>query len=136
MSDDYIPGSPEDYYLELTDQDGTIRYSGVRAKIRFLAELHDQVIKNTTNSEGNAYTASLDFNDKLAEFIRSAPVEAQVVFYDVFTQEVQAITSKTNDETAKLIGEADKTEATASAIGQWIGAAVLLVFFLVVVFNI
>lgn len=136
MTDDFIPGSPEDYYLEFTNQDGTAHYSAVRAKIRFLAELHDQVIKNAVSSEGNAYTASLDFNDKLSEFIRSAPVEAQAVFYDVFTQEVQAITSKTNDETAKLISEADKTEATANAVGQWIGAAVLLAFFLVIVFNI
>lgn len=136
MADDYIPGSPEDYFLELNNPDGTMRYSGVRVKIRFIAELQNQVIKNAISSEGNAYTASLDFSDKLSEFMRSAPEEAQVAFYEVYNQELQAIASKTNDEAAKLLGQAEENEATTNAIGQWIGAAVLLVFFLVVMFNI
>ncbi|MFS7253448.1 hypothetical protein AB6869_23815 [Rahnella rivi] len=130
-----IPGSPEDYYVALTKQDGTVYYSGVRAKIRDIVKLHNTEIKRVIAIGENPHTASLDFIDVINDFISASPIEAQAAFYEVFNQEMNAATSKTVDDTNKILAETAQKEASAQSVGAWIGAGVIFVLMLLFLFS-
>ncbi len=124
-----IPGSPKDYYVALKNDIGIVEYSALRGKVRQLVEIYSECIKEVIASGGNPHTASLDMSDVLNDFMAKEPPEAQTAFYTMYSQEMDAATSTTLDNTNKLITETAKSEANLMQIGQWIGA---LVIFLVV----
>ncbi len=130
-----IPGNPSDYYVAIRDEHGIVKYSALRGKIRELVEIYNACIRDVINEGGNPHTANLDMNDVLEAFINKEPPEAQVAFYNMFTQEMDAATSTTIDKTNKLNEETAKNELNAMQLGQWIGAVVLFLIFLAFLMN-
>lgn len=101
MNEFSIQGRPEEYYVAASDDNGGVKYTAVRSKIRLLVESFSVHVNGVAASGGNPYTASLDLSDKIKDFISGEPAEAQLVFYDVYTLEMNAVTASTNDETKK-----------------------------------
>lgn len=132
MNEFIIPGSPKDYYVAIINNDGLTEYSALRGKIRELVEIYNAEIRSVIAAGENPHTANLDMNDALERFISKEPTEAQVAFYNVFSQEMNAATSQTIDNTNKINAEAAKSEFNAMQAGQWIGAIIL--FFVVLAF--
>lgn len=135
MSDFIIPGLPTDYYHELKEPDGMIRYLADRPMIRGYAQGLQEYHSSLMASGGDIYTSSLDESDKFNEFIRGEPLGAQAEIYNVLAQETEAIANKLNDQTAALYEKAAKTEANANYTGQIIGGIVLFFIVLAFLFN-
>ncbi|EPQ2425955.1 MULTISPECIES: hypothetical protein [Enterobacteriaceae] len=126
-----IPGSVQDYYTESENEAGEKIYLANRQRLRALVSLINQKTQEVIASGGNPHTASLDLNDQFNDFISTAPVLAQVSILDVFAQEMNASAMEMNDEANRLNRQAAKHEAAGFAIGQWVGAGILLIFLLV-----
>ncbi len=131
MKEFSIPGNPEDYYV-VSESNAGVKYDAARSQIRRLVEAYSSYIQYVASSGGNPHTASLDLSDKVKNFISNEPAEAQLAFYDVYTQEMNAATASTMDDTIKLNTEATKKQESAAMAGQWIGA--LIIFLLVLAF--
>lgn len=125
-----IPGSVDDYYSEKKSTDGSVIYAANRQRIRALVALRNKAMQDIIASGGNIHTASLDMNDQFDEFISTAPVMAQTAIYGVLAEELNAATAEINEITKGINQQIEKSEATGAAIGQWVGAGVLLIFFL------
>ncbi|GAB7401371.1 hypothetical protein OUHCRE2_48300 [Enterobacter asburiae] len=123
-----IPGAINDYFTVSGSEEKT--YKSNRSRIRALVEIRDQKIQQVIADGGNIHTASLDLQDQVSDFFSEAPVEAQVVLFETLAEEMLASASAINDETTKLNAQVASSEATGHAIGQWIGAGILLVFLL------
>lgn len=130
-----VPGHPEDYYKKEVNSDGSEKYSAVRPAIRSLVELRSKKTQEVIAGGGDAYTASLDMLDIINDFISHSPVDAQVAFYEVLTQETDAATASLNDKTAAIYEETAKKEASNLAIGQWIGGGILFVVIMLFLLN-
>lgn len=135
MSDFEIPGKPKDYYLELKESDGTLRYLADRKTIRIYAQELQSYQYNLAKSGGDIYTSSLDESDRFHEFIRSEPLDAQAEIYTILAQETNAIANKINDQTVAIIGQEAKKEAEANYIGQIIGGIVLFFILMAFILN-
>lgn len=131
MRDFSIPGKPEDYYV-VSESNTGVKYDANRSQVRKLVEAYSSYIQCIASSGGNPHTASLDLSDKVKNFISNEPEEAQLAFYDVYTQEMDAATASTMDDTIKINAEATKKNESAAMAGQWIGA--LIIFLLVLAF--
>lgn len=107
MRDFSIPGKPEDYYV-VSESNTGVNYYANRSQVRKLVEAYSSYIQCVASSGGNPHTASLDLSDKVKSFISNEPEEAQLAFYDVYTQEMDAATASTMDDTIKINAEATK----------------------------
>ena len=125
-----IPGSAEDYYKEVELPDGNISYTANRERIRAVVAIINKEIQYVIASGGNAHTASLDISDQFNEFISRAPVLAQIELSEKYAEEMHAAASDLNDKTDRVNREIVERENSAHAIGQWIGAGLLLIFIL------
>jgi len=126
-----IPGSVEDYYKEVELPDGNIRYTANRERIRAVVAIINKEIQDVISNGGNAHTASLDISDQFNEFISYAPSLAQIELSEKYAEEMQAAVNDLNDKTDRVNREIVEKENSVHAIGQWIGAGILLIFILV-----
>ncbi len=97
-----------------------------RAAVRALAEKHSDELRQIASSGGNPYQASLDHQDKIDEFISSMSEDEAIAFIDMYTEEIDACTQNTEDETTRILAETEANNYTAEAIGGFIGFAILL----------
>jgi len=103
-----------------------------RPSIRALAEKHSAELRDVAQSGGNVYQASLDQQDKITEFTSTLSEEDAINFLNTYSEELNACASKTNDETAVVLAEAESSNQAAAAIGAAIGfAALIFIFFMI-----
>ncbi|MEX1199682.1 MAG: hypothetical protein WEB02_02730 [Methylophaga sp.] len=96
-----------------------------RPSIRALAEKHSAELKDIAQSSGNVYQAALDQQDRVTEFSGTLSEEDAIKFLNMYSEELNACSSKTNDETAAVLAEVKSSNRAATAIGGIIGLAVL-----------
>lgn len=130
MKNFLIPGSPKDYYVAINNDDGIVKYSAQRGKVRQLIGIYGDCIKEVIAAGGNPHTAALDMSDTLNDFMSKEPIEAQTSFYNMYAQEMDAATSTTVDNTNKLNADTAKSENNMMKIGQWVGALIVFLVFL------
>lgn len=122
-----IPGTASDYVTEQGKDCLGKNYKANRAKIRDLVRIHGEAIRDVIADGSNVHTANLDFNDQIAAFIAELPVEAQSIFYDVLTEEINAQALSTKDKTNEINAKIAADAEFSNNVGLWIGAAILLV---------
>lgn len=132
MKDFSVPGNPSDYYVAASDDLAGVKYSAVRSQVRKLAEAYTLYINDVAASGGNPHTASLDLSDKVRAFMSNEPADAQLAFYDVYTQEMNAAAASTIDDTTKLNAEMADKQRSISMSAQWVVA--LLIFLVAMLF--
>jgi hypothetical protein len=76
-----------------------------RQAVRKLAEKHSSELQKVANAGGNHYQVSLDQNDKVMEYAQSLSSEDHIAFLNMYAEELNAITSKKNDNANKLIAQ-------------------------------
>jgi hypothetical protein len=97
-----------------------------RLSIRALAEKHSAELRDVAQSGGNVYQASLDQQDRITEFSSTLAEEDVIKFLNIYSEELEACSSKTNDETTALLAEAQSSNEAAAAFGGFIGLAILI----------
>lgn len=130
MSKFIVPGNPKDYYVTNKKEDGGDEFKALRDKIRELVGVYNSCIRNVISEGGDPYTANLDMNDVLNDFISSEPLGAQTEFFNIFAQEMSAATSATIDRTNKIHEENAKRELSIMQAGQWVGAIIIAIIVL------
>ncbi|KFB89017.1 hypothetical protein CR62_24370 [Serratia grimesii] len=125
-------GEPEDYVKEAASVDGVTQYVGNRPKIRQMVEERNKELMEVSSKGGNVHTWTLDFSDCFYLFLSSLNQDKQAAIITMYAEELTASASAMDDETNKIIAETEKVERTGAAIGQWVGAGVLLVFLLLI----
>lgn len=104
-----------------------------RPSIRSLAEKHSAELRYVAQSGGNVYQSSLDQQDRIAEFSRTLSEDDLAKFLTMYSEELNACSSKTDDETAAALAEAETSNRIATAIGSVLGFALIVVVVLMVV---
>jgi hypothetical protein len=103
-----------------------------RPTIRALAEKNSAELREVAQSGGNVYQVSLDQQDKITEFSNTLSEEDAIKFLNMYSEELNACSSKTNDETAAVLAEAESSNQAAAAIGGVIGfAALIFIIFMI-----
>jgi len=130
-----IPGVPRDYYVALTNDLGVVEYSALRGKIRKLVEIYQQYIQSVIERGGKPHTASLDVSDIIKEFFSKEPEEARLAFFEVYTQELEAATSASIDDTNKINVEIAQKESSNFMAAQWILALIIFLVAMVLILK-
>ncbi len=104
-----------------------------RQSVRALAEKNSAELFEIAKAGGNVYQRSLEQLDERDEFLATLSVDESIAFLTMYTEELNACTLKTEDDTnvmlAKMQAE-DKARATIGIIGL-----LLLLFVLFLVFK-
>lgn len=106
--------------------DKTIRLN--RQAVRKVAERHSQLIREAQERGDNSHQVGLDNLDAIGERISDKPIEVQTIFWDMFTEELNAITHHLEDQTGKLIADQEDMNRNAEGVGAVIGAIILFLF--------
>lgn len=105
-----------------------------RMAIRALAEKNSGELKAIASAGGNVYQKSLEHQDKINDYAATLTPEDAVAFMDMFSEELNACTQKTLDDTNVFLEKAQAANHSAETIGGFIGLVVLL-FVLFVIFK-
>lgn len=96
-----------------------------RATIRVLAEKNSAELLVVAKGGGNVYQKSLDQMDVVNEMAAAMTEDEAVLFLNMYSEELNACTQKTNDETNKILAEVATQNNTAEVVGGVIGALIL-----------
>lgn len=103
-----------------------------RMAIRALAEKNSAELKAIASAGGNVYQRSLEHQDEVNEYAATLTPEDAVAFLNMYTEELNACTQKTLDDTNVVLAKAQAENHTAEAVGGFIGLLVLLLFLFMV----
>ena len=101
-----------------------------RSQVRRLVEARQKVVQKLIDNGENPYQYNLNQSDKIDMHIASWSIEGQTKFYNLFAEEMSAMTATINDETDKLLVKTMQVEQIA-----WIVAIVIFLFILFVVIK-
>lgn len=101
-----------------------------RNDIRALVKARHELMVQTAKNGKTLYEASLDLQDQAEAFISTWSIEDQIAFNNLSAEETNALTSKINDDTSKVLIDA----ANDSMAFQWLiaGIAIIVIFVFVV----
>lgn len=130
-----ITGDPKDYYVAITYETGALEYRAQRIKIRQLVNSYGEFINKVIEFGDNPYTSSLDVSDKIKDFLRNEPLNAQLAFFDTYAQEINAATFTSIDKIQRINSETAKIERSISMSARWIVAVIVLIITTIFIFK-
>ncbi|WP_440061473.1 hypothetical protein ACTAB0_11485 [Pseudomonas syringae] len=104
-----------------------------RADIREYVRVNGEALLAFAQQGGNVYQLSLDQQDEMDALIANLSEEGKIRFLNLYTEEMNARTSKVNHETAELVSATAKSEVADSQIGSALAAIALLILFIIVI---
>jgi hypothetical protein len=96
-----------------------------RKTVRALAEANSLELRNIALAGGNPYQKSLDQKDKINALVASMSEDDAVSFLNMYTEELNACTLKTNDETNQILIETASRNHSADVIAGTVGLIIL-----------
>ena len=98
-----------------------------RIAVRQLAEEHMKELREIATTGGNPYQTSLDQSDRVNQIASSMEETDATAFLNMYAEELNACTLKTNDETNQILAEAAAKNQSAEVVGGVIGLIVLFI---------
>lgn len=105
-----------------------------RMAVRVLAEKNMAELMAIASAGGNPYQKSLEHQDMINGFAAALTSEEEVAFLNMYAEELNACSQKTQDDTNVILAKAQAANHTAEAAGGLI-ALLFLFFILFMVFK-
>ncbi|WP_163021231.1 hypothetical protein [Pseudomonas viridiflava] len=104
-----------------------------RAEIREYVRVNGEALLAFAQQGGNVYQLSLDQQDAMDALIANLSEDEKIRFLNIYTEEMNARTSKVNSETEEFLSAVAKSEVADSQIGAVLAGIAFLILFLIVI---
>lgn len=94
--------------------------------MRHLASQNSVLLRAAAASGRNAFQVGIDNSDKIRAYAKLLKPEEAVVFLNMYTEELNAITSQTKVETQRVLAGNASRKLRGEAIGGAIGLLLLM----------